>query len=111
MSKVEPAWLPLVVTIQAQLTLHYALQIERCLSRMRIIFRLKQKINMAATRFGNVPGMAANMPAVQQQMMSQRPQQYTQSHYQTVRYFQRNKVVGFWAKNRRQDRIAMDNQK
>ncbi|CAB3989182.1 SWI SNF-related matrix-associated actin-dependent regulator of chromatin subfamily D member 1-, partial [Paramuricea clavata] len=37
---------------------------------------------MAATRFGSLPGMAGNMAGVQQQMMSQRPQQFNQGHFQ-----------------------------
>ena len=35
---------------------------------------------MAAPRFG----MAGNMSGVQQQMMSQRPQQFNQGHFQAV---------------------------
>jgi hypothetical protein len=45
------------------------------------------KSNMAATRFGSLPGMAGNMAGVQQQMMSQRPQQFNQGHFQAVSEF------------------------
>lgn len=43
---------------------------------------------MAAARFGSLPGMAGNMASVQQQMMSQRPQQFNQGHFQAVSRFQ-----------------------
>jgi hypothetical protein len=47
---------------------------------MRNQILIIDKSNMAAPRFG----MAGNMSGVQQQMMSQRPQQFNQGHFQAV---------------------------